>query len=103
MADQTESEVSYSQVIASNLQSSNDLVDDPGGFRTHDLRIKSPLLYQLSYRVAKQLQDTRDVYPGQPVTAGTSGISQICVDSASDGLPTSSGTLESPKGRKNRL
>jgi hypothetical protein len=24
---------------------------DPGGFRTHDLRIKSPLLYQLSYRV----------------------------------------------------
>jgi hypothetical protein len=26
---------------------------DPGGFRTHDLRIKSPLLYQLSYRVKK--------------------------------------------------
>jgi len=25
--------------------------NDPGGFRTHDLRIKSPLLYQLSYRV----------------------------------------------------
>jgi hypothetical protein len=26
---------------------------DPGGFRTHDLRIKSPLLYQLSYRIDK--------------------------------------------------
>ena len=25
--------------------------DDPGGARTRDLRIKSPLLYQLSYRV----------------------------------------------------
>ena len=24
---------------------------DPGGYRTRDLRIKSPLLYQLSYRV----------------------------------------------------
>ncbi len=24
---------------------------DPGGERSHDLRIKSPLLYQLSYRV----------------------------------------------------
>ena len=23
---------------------------EPGGARTHDLRIKSPLLYQLSYR-----------------------------------------------------
>jgi hypothetical protein len=27
---------------------------DPGGDRTHDLRIKSPLLYQLSYRVVLQ-------------------------------------------------
>src|SRR5205823_12877412 len=35
--------------------------NDPGGFRTHDLRIKSPLLYQLSYRVAKQLQDKREL------------------------------------------
>ena len=26
-------------------------INDPGGFRTNDLRIKSPLLYQLSYRV----------------------------------------------------
>ena len=25
--------------------------DEPGGSRTHDLRIKSPLLYQLSYRL----------------------------------------------------
>ncbi len=24
---------------------------DPGGDRTHDLRLKRPLLYQLSYRV----------------------------------------------------
>ena len=29
---------------------------DPGGSRTRDLRIKSPLLYQLSYRVYKDLQ-----------------------------------------------
>ena len=27
-------------------------VNDPGGSRTRDLRIKSPLLYQLSYRVS---------------------------------------------------
>ena len=27
---------------------------DPGGSRTRDLRIKSPLLYQLSYRVEHQ-------------------------------------------------
>ena len=27
------------------------LFSDPGGHRTHDLRIKSPLLCQLSYRV----------------------------------------------------
>lgn len=26
--------------------------NDPGGSRTRDLRIKSPLLYQLSYRVS---------------------------------------------------
>ena len=26
-------------------------LNDPGGSRTRDLRIKSPLLYQLSYRV----------------------------------------------------
>ena len=29
---------------------------DPGGSRTHDLRIKSPLLYQLSYRVGHTIQ-----------------------------------------------
>jgi hypothetical protein len=28
--------------------------NDPSGFRTRDLRIKSPLLYQLSYRVDKR-------------------------------------------------
>ena len=27
--------------------------DDPAGDRTQDLRIKSPLLYQLSYRVGR--------------------------------------------------
>ncbi len=27
------------------------ICNDPGGSRTRDLRIKSPLLYQLSYRV----------------------------------------------------
>ena len=32
----------------------NALVNDPGGSRTRDLRIKSPLLYQLSYRVWTQ-------------------------------------------------
>ena len=31
--------------------------DDPGGSRTRDLRIKSPLLYQLSYRVEPQQRD----------------------------------------------
>ena len=30
-------------------------VDAPGGTRTHDLRVKSPLLYQLSYRRANLL------------------------------------------------
>ena len=28
--------------------------NDPGGDRTHDLRLKRPLLYQLSYRVGYQ-------------------------------------------------
>ena len=28
-------------------------IDDPGGTRTHDLEIKSLLLYRLSYRVAR--------------------------------------------------
>ena len=32
---------------------------DPSGFRTRDLRIKSPLLYQLSYRVG-ELQSSHD-------------------------------------------
>ena len=27
--------------------------NEPGGSRTHDLRIKSPLLYQLSYRLER--------------------------------------------------
>ena len=31
---------------------------DPGGIRTHDLRIKSPLLYQLSYRVPEEPSST---------------------------------------------
>jgi len=32
---------------------------EPGGTRTHDLRIKSPLLYQLSYRLAPSLYGVR--------------------------------------------
>ena len=35
--------------IASGARSTS----DPGGHRTHDLRIKSPLLCQLSYRVRR--------------------------------------------------
>ena len=35
--------------------------NDPDGDRTHDLRIKSPLLYQLSYRV--------EVLPRLPIAA----------------------------------
>ena len=31
------------------------LLNDPGGARTHDLLIKSQLLFQLSYRVAEIL------------------------------------------------
>ena len=33
--------------------------NDPGGARTHDLLIKSQLLYQLSYRIAGILTLTR--------------------------------------------
>ena len=36
--------------------------NDPGGFRTHDLRIKSPLLYQLSYRVLPALKIQRSIH-----------------------------------------
>jgi hypothetical protein len=35
--------------------------DDPGGSRTRDLRIKSPLLYQLSYRVNPILAGLEDI------------------------------------------
>jgi hypothetical protein len=37
------------------LQTTNyqTLTTEPGGTRTHDLRIKSPLLYQLSYELAR--------------------------------------------------
>ena len=38
--------------ITINFQRSNNVWSDPGGSRTRDLRIKSPLLYQLSYRVS---------------------------------------------------
>lgn len=33
--------------------------NDPGGSRTRDLRIKSPLLYQLSYRVVSDRKITQ--------------------------------------------
>ena len=35
---------------------------DPAGARTQDLRIKSPLLYQLSYRVGRSARNL----PGDP-------------------------------------
>jgi hypothetical protein len=38
-------------------------VSAPGGTRTHDLRVKSPLLYQLSYRRASLL-------PSKPTSLG---------------------------------
>jgi hypothetical protein len=38
---------------------------DRGGHRTHDLRIKSPLLYQLSYPVANDQTST----PATPSTS----------------------------------
>lgn len=38
-------------------------VGGPCGDRTHDPRIKSPLLYQLSYRVEKQPQDKTPAKP----------------------------------------
>ncbi len=39
--------------------------NDPGGSRTRDLRIKSPLLYQLSYRVwRRSAPATNIVAPG---------------------------------------
>jgi hypothetical protein len=34
-------------------QRAQPLTTEPGGTRTHDLRIKSPLLYQLSYELAR--------------------------------------------------
>jgi hypothetical protein len=37
--------------LSSSDSSDASLQNDPGGSRTRDLRIKSPLLYQLSYRV----------------------------------------------------
>ena len=47
---------------ATNAIRSNNLGNDPGGFRTHDLRIKSPLLYQLSYRVLMAFKIQRTVH-----------------------------------------
>jgi hypothetical protein len=39
--------------------------NEPGGTRTHDLRIKSPLLYQLSYRL-ETLEYSRKFSAPQP-------------------------------------
>ncbi len=38
--------------VATRWMRRGDDMDDPGGARTHDLRLKRPLLYRLSYRVA---------------------------------------------------
>ena len=37
-----------------NVVTACNATHDPGGDRTHDLRIKSPLLYQLSYRAERE-------------------------------------------------
>ena len=34
-----------------NVSIQRAFLNEPGGIRTHDLRIKSPLLYQLSYEL----------------------------------------------------
>ncbi len=39
---------------------------DPGGARTRDLQIKSPLLCQLSYRVVQALARRRGIYSRRP-------------------------------------
>ena len=39
-------------------------VNEPAGARTQDLRIKSPLLYQLSYRLADKLTPAPDERDG---------------------------------------
>ncbi len=45
---------------------------EPGGIRTHDLRIKSPLLYQLSYELqAKSLKDVKEADPEPKVRGMT--------------------------------
>ena len=48
--------------VSVNVLRFNNLRNDPGGFRTHDLRIKSPLLYQLSYRVLMAFKIQRTVH-----------------------------------------
>src|SRR5881409_3907196 len=52
--------------------------DDPAGTRTQDLRIKSPLLYQLSYRVERRSahEVSRSHHP-VPVPARTSAHSLL--------------------------
>ena len=44
-------DLSMEQAYVVGAERSRDYPDDPAGDRTRDLRIKSPLLYQLSYRV----------------------------------------------------
>ena len=54
------------------------LDNDPGGSRTRDLRIKSPLLYQLSYRVShqheKQSRCTARVLSAEKVITAEAGM-----------------------------
>jgi hypothetical protein len=57
------------------------VVNDPGGSRTRDLRIKSPLLYQLSYRVGD----------------GSKFAQRVCGDNSSDRAPLVSGVHSSAK------
>ena len=51
-------------VLADVLPVSACNTSDPSGDRTHDLRIKSPLLYQLSYRVALTASERKVVGVG---------------------------------------
>ena len=54
---------------------------EPTGNRTQDLRIKSPVLYQLSYRLYSGLylrENTRFVHPSQDSTLETMRPSGTC-------------------------
>ena len=65
--DLTAEQSGHAQYPSSNSRFRQVHVDDPGGSRTRDLRIKSPLLYQLSYRVQRPEFKPVRVKPGHPI------------------------------------